>query len=101
MMRSREIGIARCKGVSGEESAEYEILSIEIAELKRRSSEDAARWRQMEGDKRWVGSGIDPESSDPTLPIAMARAMGALFIDAKRSRNVDPDGRQGIGIPHP
>jgi hypothetical protein len=59
-----------------------------------------------DGDRRkgmsaGVGSGIDPESSDPTLPIAMARAMGALFIDAKRSRNVDPEGRHGIGIPHP
>ncbi len=62
----------------------------EIVELKRRSPEDAARWRQMQEDKRRVASGIDPESSDPTLPVAMARAMGALFIEAKRSGNVDP-----------
>jgi Fe-S-cluster containining protein len=62
----------------------------EIAELKRRSPEDAARWRQMQEDKRVVASGIDPESSDPRLPVAMARAMGALFIEAKRSGNVDP-----------
>jgi hypothetical protein len=60
-----------------------------------------ARWRQMQEDKRRAASGIDPESSDPTLPIAMARAMGVLSIEAKRSRNVDPDGRHGIGIPPP
>lgn len=62
----------------------------EIAELKRRSPEDAARWRQMQEDKRRVASGIDPESSDPELPVTMARALSALYTEAKRSGTVDP-----------
>jgi hypothetical protein len=62
----------------------------EIAELKRRSPEDAARWRQMQENMRQVASGIDPESSDLTVRAAMARAMGALLFEAKRSENVDP-----------
>ena len=61
----------------------------EIRALKARSEEDAIRWRQMKNDMRSVSRGIDPESNDPTVPTAMARALGALFIEAKLSGSVD------------
>jgi Fe-S-cluster containining protein len=61
----------------------------EIAELKRRSPEESAQWRQLQNDKRRIANGIDPESEDPELIVAMARALSALFKEATRAGNVD------------
>ena len=62
----------------------------EIEELKRQSPEEAAVWRQMQNDKRSVAFGINPESLDIAVPAAMARALSALFNEAKRTGDIDP-----------
>jgi hypothetical protein len=54
------------------------LRAAEIAKLKERREEDAARWRQMKSDMRSVAGGIDLASSDPARPTVMARALGAL-----------------------
>lgn len=60
----------------------------EIAALKTRSDEDAARWRQMKNNMRSVASGLDPFSPDIDRPVAMTRALPSLFLEAKRSGSV-------------
>jgi Fe-S-cluster containining protein len=41
-------------------------------------------------DKIRLLHGINPESSDPAVPVAMTRELGALFDEAKRTGNIDP-----------
>lgn len=62
----------------------------EIARLKQNSPEEAARWRQLQNDKRTIQVGINPESQNIEVPAAATRAISALFIEAKRTGNIDP-----------
>lgn len=62
----------------------------EIARLKQNTPEEAARWRQLQNDKRAILTGINPEHPHIEVPAAMARALHALFIEAKVTGNIDP-----------
>src|ERR1051325_274426 len=58
----------------------------ENRELKRTNPEQFA---QSHG-KTGLSGGIDPASSDPAGPVALARELAALFDAAKRTGNIDP-----------
>ena len=54
--------------------------------LKRMNPEQFAQSQ----DKNRLLHGINPESSDPAVPVAITRELGALFDEAKRIGNIDP-----------
>jgi len=58
----------------------------ENRELKRTNP---AQFAQSHG-KAGLPGGIDPASSDPAVPVALARELAALFDAAKRTGNIDP-----------
>lgn len=69
---------------------EAKLRRAEIAELKKRSPEEAERWRQLQNDQRTIRGGINPESRDITVPAATARALATLFDEARRTGDIDP-----------
>lgn len=58
----------------------------ENRELKRTNPEQFAQSHATAG----LSGGIDPASSDPAIPVALARELAALFDAAKRTGNIDP-----------
>ena len=54
--------------------------------LKRVNSEQFAQLQ----DTNPLLHGINPESSDPAVPVAITRELGALFDEAKRTGNIEP-----------
>jgi hypothetical protein len=58
----------------------------ENRELKRTNPEQFAQSHGTAG----LPGGIDPASSDPAIPVALARELAALFDAAKRTGNIDP-----------
>lgn len=54
--------------------------------LKRMNPEQFAQSQ----DKSRLAYGINPESSDPAVPVAITRELGSLFDVAKRTGNIDP-----------
>lgn len=61
----------------------------EIEKLKLHSPEQAAQWRRLQSDKRRLSAGIEIEAQNIESDAAMARAMSALFHEARLTRNVE------------
>lgn len=60
-----------------------------IIHLKQSSPEEAARWRQLQDDKRSIALGINPGAGDLRESAATARALNALLDEAKTIGTVD------------
>jgi Fe-S-cluster containining protein len=60
-----------------------------IIQLKQRSPEEAAKWRQQQEDKRSIAVGLNPESRDLSVPAAMARTVNTVLSEAKVTGTID------------